>query len=363
MNFSIAHSLRPRLGVAPRVVALLIVLMVGVGATTVTWSQEIPAPILAVYSVAGFPDTCEQEAGCSLTFTFKNESPDSTTLLNRATLETPAAFDVFDVGAVTTSPLVGEKTWLGDHDGDTVTIEADDPILDALGPNETVSVVVDLLPTGSGLLGTKHAFVTRAFGVVLPNPETSVEFSQRGSEPSVTVVTDQARCEPDADLDNNDCQAQAELGAQGELLATSATAVASDGTTLQYLSLSVGGTFGEGSECLTSASFDPVGHAVTTDLTDPPDRFHIVTITLGKDINNSPGAPGAERIQICAISDKEFTTKSGNQATVGLLPNCPALLPATEKCVLSRSRSAGKTVIRYFVEPGDPISIPGLGEL
>jgi len=344
-----------------RVVALLAVLALAFGAAIAVTAQEVPP---SVYSVSATPTTCEADSVCSLTFQFTNRSPDSTTVMNRATIETPPGFSLGTVGTPTTSVLVPfallDKSWNASVDGNIVVLEANGP-LDALAPGETVSVVVDVTPSLTEL-GPGHVFKTTASGILLGE---DVAFTNSGDDPSVTVVNDEAQCDP-----GFGCETRTVT-----LNNTSAQAVAPVGTILQFLTLSVGGNFVDAdSECVTSTTFTAVGEAVTTALTPEGDggRSHTVTLTLDKMVDNSPGAPGAEKIDICAASDKPFVTKSGGDAELnessgfyeGILPNCPSvLLPMTTKCVLDRTRNAGKSVIRYYVEPGDPISIPGLGEI
>jgi hypothetical protein len=286
-------------------------------------------------------------------------------LLTDARITAPQGFAVDAAGPVTVtsaSPLV-TKTWSADVTGQVVLLSADDPDLrNGLAPSEKVTVPVTVTASLS-LLGPGHVFETEASGFLLPGTNP-VAFTRQGSDPSVTVVNDQVNCDP-----NDDCETKTI-----DLNNTSAKAAAPVGQTQQFLSLSVGGSFlDESSRCRTIITPKEGWEPVTTNLTDPPERFHTVTLTLLKSVDNSAGAPGAQRIQICAVSDSQFITKEDrnkdgqpdlaveNEETgmfEGLLPDCP-VIPVT-KCVLSRSRQAGNTVIKYFVEPGDPISLPGL---
>ena len=342
-----------------RVVALLAVLILALGAAIAATSQEIPP---AKYSAEVFPGHCEADEDCTLTFTITNASPpDSGHIMTDASITVPAGFTLKGAGDVETSTvelLPLEKSWTATPSGSTVFLTADE-LTDGLAPQESLSVPVEVFAP-LALLGPDHEFSTDALTAV------GTEFTLLGDEPSVDVVNDEAQCDPGFDCETTTVT----------LKNTSAKAEASVGGTLQFLTLSVGGSFSDSTNnCLASApTFDPVGEAVTSALTqdDPPDRSHIVTLTLDKTVDNSAGAPGAERIDICAASDKPFKDKDGEDAVFnegtgfyeGILPNCPVpLLPTTTKCVLDRSRKAGKAVIRYYVEPGDPISIPGLDGL
>lgn len=346
-----------------RVVALLAVLMLALGAASVaTATHELGHLDLppASYSASVTPDTCEAAVSCTLTFTVRNESPpDSGHLMTEATITAPAGFVVDAVGAVTTSAVV-TKNWNASLAGSTVSLSAAS-LSDGLGPLESFTVPVSVTAPLSAL-GPGHTFVTSASNT---SPVVgTTQFTNNGSDPQVAVVNDHVFCPAlegcettTVTLDN-----------------TSAKAVASSGATDEFLTLSVGGSFAEGSRCLDPNNpfnnFQAKGHPVTTNVTGN-DRSHVVTLTLSKTVNNSPGAPGAERFQICTAADEPFWTKSGgfaaeNQTTgffEGLLPDCDATNPLITKCIQSRTRNAGNTVITYFVDPGDPISIPGLGEI
>ena len=364
MNFSSLQSRRPRLSAGFRIAALLVVLMVGLVATISSSADEIPPSAYSV-SVSPTPATCEESVGCTLTFTFTNVSPDSAALLTDASITAPGGFTVDAAGPVTVtsaSPLV-TKTWSPDVDGNVVLLSADDPDLrNGLAPSEKITVPVTVTASLSSL-GPGHVFATEASGFLLPATDP-VAFSPTGPDPSVTVVNDQVNC-----AERDDCETEPIT-----LNNTTAKAEAPVGQTQQFLTLSVGGSFlDESSRCRTIITPKAGWEPVTTNLTDPPERSHTVTLTLARTVDNSPGAPGAERIQICAVSDSPFITKEDNNGDgqpdpamknektgmfEGLLPDCPPF--RVTKCVMSRTRSAGKTVITYFVEPGDPISIPGL---
>lgn len=342
----------PRPNAAFRIVVLLTILIPGLVAT-------VPASAIppASYSASVTPTTCEAQFKCGLTFTMINQSPpDSGAFLSEATIEAPTGFTINDVGAVTVhtaSPSV-TKNWTATAAENKVSLSADDRLTDALAPTESLSVPVDVTASLS-TVGPENKFPTTATGFLLPDT-VPVSFQNTGDDPSVTVVNDQVNCPATETCTTNTIT----------LNNTSAQASASAGATNETLRLSVGGSFLDpGSKCLTSATYTPKGEPVTTDVTGE-DRSHIVTLTLDKTVNNSPGAPGAERYEICVSADKVFVTKDGTPAEQnpetakfeGLLPNCPPV--PVSKCILSRSRSGGNTIIRYFVEPGDPIGIPGL---
>lgn len=309
----------------------------------------------AHYSASVTPGTCEAVSSCSLTFTVTNQSPpNSGSLMDTATITVPTGFSDTSAGPVTVASLT-PKSWSADADTAdgtvTVTLTAGNAV-SGLAPTESVSVTINTTPS-LATVGPGNTFDTTASGTFPLVGETAFDNTQP-ADPTVTVVNEQVNCpslqgcETDTVTLNN----------------TSASAAASTGGTNETLTLSVGGTFAASLRiCADSARFTAVGEAVTTNVTGT-DRSHTVTITLPKTVNNSPGAPGAERIDICAAADGPFVTKDGTPAVQdadtglyeGLIPNCPAL-PVT-KCVVSRTRQAGSTVIRIFVEPGDPIEIP-----
>jgi hypothetical protein len=369
MNFSSLGLRRPLLG-GSRALTLSLLLILSLVATIVAYADDVPPEPPAAYSVTVSPGTCEADLPCSLTFEITNSSPPtSSSLLTTATVTAPAGFDVTDVGDVSVTeapPVLVQKTWEGSETDNVVTLTADEQqVVNGLAPTESLSVVVTVVAPQS-TVGPVNVFTTDAFGFLLPALDP-VEFELEGTDPSVAVVDDEAQC-----LDQAGCTTREIV-----LNNTRAFAEAPAGLlfTTQFLLLSLGDGYLDGgsyetsqSKCLTTSTFTRVGEAVTTELSpnDPAGRSHIVTLTLDKTGPNSPGAPGAERIQICAISDGPFPGAGAepNGKTglwEGLLQDCPAI-PVT-KCVLSRSRNAGKTVIRYFVEPGDPISIPGVGDI
>lgn len=326
--------------------ALVTAFLLGLIATITASSQEIPP---ASYSASVTPDTCEAEFACDppLKFTVTNESPpDSGSLMDKATIKAPSGFSNPAVVSVTVQSFPA-KNWIATANGDTVTLTANS-VLDGLAPTESVSVTVNTTPS-LATVGPDNIFVTTASG---SNPVLgTTNFHNNDPDPTVTVVNEQVNCDP---APAPGCETETVT-----LGNTSAQATASQGATNETLTLSVGGTFPDpASKCFDPTFFTPKGEAVTTNVTGN-DRSHIVTLTLSKTVNNSPGAPGAERFQICVSADSPFPTKDGTIANEGLLPDCPPI-PIT-KCVLSRTRNAGNSIIRYFIDPGDPISIPGLG--
>lgn len=343
----------PRPNAAFRIVVLLTILIPGLIATVPASSQIPPAS----YSASVTPTTCEAQFKCGLTFTMINQSPpDSGALMTEATIKAPSGFTIDGVSPVTVttaSPTV-TKSWSATTQDQTVSLRANAPLTDGLAPTERLAVTLDVIPALS-TVGPDRIFVTTATGFLLPATDP-VPFHNTGDDPSVTVVNDEVNCPATETCETTTIT----------LNNTSAQASASAGATNETLRLSVGGSFLDpGSKCLTSATYTPKGEPVTTDVTGE-DRSHIVTLTLDKTVNNSPGAPGAERYEICVSADKVFVTKDGTPAEQnpetakfeGLLPNCPPV--PVSKCILSRSRSGGNTIIRYFVEPGDPIIIPGV---
>lgn len=307
---------------------------------------------LAHYSASVTPDTCKADVTCSLTLTVRNDSPPTSGfLMDTATIQVPTGFSNPTLGTVTVTSLPS-KSWSANVTGDTVTLTAGDPALtNGLAPGESVSVIINTTPS-LATVGPGHTFDTTASGTT-PLETTAFDNTQP-ADPTVTVVNEQVNCPSLQGCETGTVS----------LKNTSASAAASTGGTDETLTLSVGGSFAASLRiCADSTRFTAVGEAVTTNVTGG-DRSHTVTITLPKTVNNSPGAPGAERIDICAAADGPFVTKDGTPAVQnadtglyeGLIPNCPAL-PVT-KCVVSRTRQAGSTVITIFVEPGDPIEIP-----
>ncbi|MBW3590088.1 MAG: hypothetical protein KY429_11805, partial [Actinobacteria bacterium] len=81
-----------------RVVALLAVLMLALGAAIAVTAQEVPP---AKYSAEVFPGQCKADVDCVLTFTITNASPpDSGHIMTDASITAPKGFSVTDAGNV-----------------------------------------------------------------------------------------------------------------------------------------------------------------------------------------------------------------------------------------------------------------------
>jgi hypothetical protein len=328
---------------------------------------------LGRYSVSVTPVICETTSPCGLSFTLTNQSPASAYFMDEATIKAPAGFTITSVGEPTTSPI--PRNWDAEwNGGDTVRIFAvvppDLPLSgDALLPSESVSVTVTLV-AASLAVGPTNTFETHAFGTdPLEEDDGKSEFGRIGDDPNVMVVGDQQICE-----ETQPCSTQ-EVSLAGNdglgISKTSAKAFSPGGAVAGgTLEVSVGGRFAQqiqGGFCQNN--FDDRGWAVTTDVTGDEDtRSHEVTVRLAKVINNAPGAPGAANFEICMAADEPFPTKPGTPAAQqnpntlmweGVLPNCPAV--RTKKCMISRTRNSGDAILKYFVDPGDPTGLPGLG--
>lgn len=345
-------------GKATTGVAAVLVVAALLGGLMPAGADELPP---SRYSASVTPTACEATAPCSLTFSITNGSPpNSGWILDHATITAPSGFAIAAAGTPTT---LSNKSWTASISGNQILLDAtSDPLLgtipNALTPGETVNAPVTVTASLS-VLGPKNEFKTTATGsnptFLITGPVT---FTNTGSDPNVAVVNDEATC-----TGAENCQTSTV-----KLENTSGSAFAPANGQEARLRISVGGAYENAlRRCKAPSYFTPKGRGVTTDVTGG--RTHIVTIRLSKVINNSPGAPGAEKFQVCVAADSEFVTRDGTPAVQnefgkyeGKLPDCTALFVGITKCVEFRGRNSGDAILKYRIDPGDPTGIAGLDQ-
>lgn len=334
---------------------------------------------LGLYSATVAPDGCEytQCANTALTFSITNQSPDTRFVMSTATITVPTKLTLLpnSVGNPTVDELlVAQKTWTKSVSGGVVTLAASQPT-DTLLPGETVNVSLNVGATLSSV--GPHTFKTTA-----SSPTGEPTFRNTGADPKLDVVTDEVNCPATESCQTATVEKAEDTQAGISKTSASAFSPGGSGAAEASLRISVGGGFGDSikggfceREYLPDLKYK--GWSVTSEVGGDPEatRSHLVTVRLGKTIANSPGSPGAGAAEVCVAADENFVTKGGlsggtapdaefNAATgmwEGVLPNCNALNPAITKCVESRARNSGDAIIKYFVDPGDPIGLPGLG--
>lgn len=371
MHFD-SRKVRPALA-AVLVVGLLVAAILPAGADD---PVDIPP---GAYEATVVPETCEANAQCSLSFTIENVDPPgppiSLWVLDTATIEAPEGFTVGSSMSVTTSTLNGPKSWSGVVSGSLITLTADEADelteTNALLPGESVTANVTVTASLSRL-GPDNPFATTASGTNPLLPDQHTNFVRSGEDPTVTVVNDEVTCDPGASCQTKTVSLDAVPGTDISKTSASAFSDGGEGTAQATLQISVGGAFENDVKGYCKAHFDAKGHLVTSQVSESgKTRSHLVTLRLGKVIENNPGAPGAASYDICLVADEDFQVKPGTTLTgravfngekwEGILPNCDALNGLITKCVRSRSRNSGDAIIKYFLNPGDPGGLPGLG--
>jgi hypothetical protein len=112
------------------------------------------------------------------------------------------------------------------------------------------------------------------------------------------------------------------------------------GTAAGYLTLS----FRPASQLDCAGYAENTGNAT---LVSGPDRTKLLTFTIDKTDMNATPNNGAAGLEMCFSAPYLFTTKSGGQATTGLLPDCGA-----PPCVVSRKKDQAGDGIIVVQAPG-----------